>query len=106
MNSFASSYHQQTDEPDDDTFPAFAVKCAIEFQVFLDQQQRIPQIRPVGGERDDEKGDVNSDEDPRVIEMFYADVEQFGGRHVGSDFVGFQPQNAVNERGAMESKGG
>jgi hypothetical protein len=38
--------------------------------------------------------------------MFYADVEQFGRRQVGavgSDFVGFQPQNAVNKRGTMKS---
>lgn len=70
--------------------------------------QGVPQLGPAGSERDKEKGHVNSDEDPGVIEVLDADVEQFGGRQVGpvgSDFVGLESQDAENEGGTMESNG-
>ena len=75
-----SSYHQQKDESDQDTFLALGVKCGIELQVFLDEKERIPQRRPVGCQRYKEESRVDSNEDQSVIKMFDANVEEIGRR--------------------------
>ena len=82
------------------------IKRRFEIEILLDQDQSVPQGLPVTGERNEEESGVDADKDAGVIEMFDPDVDQIGRRQVGAvraESVGFQSDDATNERDAMKS---